>query len=100
MRKHDLVANLAKEFNVSERTIRRDIEELSLYQPIYTKSGRHGGGVFISEDFCADQPCFNKAEATAIGKAIECFEQGKSTLSTAELQLLKQIQKKYTIQNQ
>lgn len=35
------------EFEVSERTISRDIEELSLTKPIYTKSGRYGGGVYI-----------------------------------------------------
>ncbi len=43
----DTIKNLAMEFEVSERTISRDIEELSLTKPIYTKSGRYGGGVYI-----------------------------------------------------
>lgn len=51
MRKHDTVANLAFEFQVSERTIRRDIEALSLEAPIYTQTGRYGGGVYILDDY-------------------------------------------------
>ena len=51
IRKHDTVANLAFEFQVSERTIRRDIEALSLEAPIYTQTGRYGGGVYILDDY-------------------------------------------------
>ena len=41
-RRQDTVENLASEFGVSERTIRRDIGELTLQYPIETKCGRHG----------------------------------------------------------
>ena len=47
-RRHETVANLAFELCVSERTIRRDIETLSLSEPIYTQTGRYGGGVYIT----------------------------------------------------
>jgi len=43
--------NLAFEFGVSERTIRRDIDALSLVAPIYTQAGRYGGGVYILSDY-------------------------------------------------
>ena len=46
-RTYETIKNLAIDFGVSERTIGRDIEELSLVEPIYTKSGRYGGGVYI-----------------------------------------------------
>lgn len=46
-RRHDKIDNLAFEFCVSERTIRRDIQELSLSYPIYTDSRRN---VLISYD--------------------------------------------------
>ena len=36
IRRHDTVENLASEFGVSEKTIRRDIEELSCSYPIET----------------------------------------------------------------
>ena len=50
-RRHDLVSNLAFEFNVNERTIRRDILELSLEYPVYTETGRYHGGVYIDDDY-------------------------------------------------
>lgn len=47
LRRFDTVYNLSIEFGVSEKTIRRDIETLSLSEPIYTKPGRFGGGIYI-----------------------------------------------------
>ena len=47
IRRHDTVENLASEFGVSEKTIRRDIEELSCSYPIETVRGRYGGGVKV-----------------------------------------------------
>lgn len=46
--------NLASEFGVSERTIRRDIGELTLQYPIETKCGRHGGGVRVADWYRMD----------------------------------------------
>ena len=43
--------NLAFEFNVTKRTIQNDILELSLSHPIYTQSGRHGGGIFVDDGY-------------------------------------------------
>lgn len=43
VRRHDTVENLAFEFGVSARTIRRDIETLSMDNPIYTMQGNSGG---------------------------------------------------------
>ena len=41
--------NLASEFGVSEKTIRRDVEELMCSYPIETIRGRYGGGVKVSD---------------------------------------------------
>ena len=41
-RRHETISNLAQEFGVSARTILRDIEMLSLSEPIYTQCGRYG----------------------------------------------------------
>lgn len=46
-RKYEITENLANELNVSARTIRRDIVELSRLIPLYTKTGRYGGGIYI-----------------------------------------------------
>lgn len=48
-RRHDTCGNLAKEFQVSERTILRDVAALMCSYPIETSCGRYGGGVKISE---------------------------------------------------
>lgn len=62
-RKFDKVENLAFEFNVSEWTIRQDILELSLSYPIYTKTGKYGGGVYIAEDYKLGKKYLTDAEA-------------------------------------
>ena len=51
VRRIDKVENLAFEFDVDERTIRRDILELSLSYPIYTQQGKYDGGVYIADDY-------------------------------------------------
>ena len=49
--RHDKIDNLAFEFCVSERTIRRDIQELSQSYPIYTDCRRGSAGVHIEEGY-------------------------------------------------
>lgn len=50
-RKRETIENLAVEFDVTTRTILRDIVELSLSYPIYTLPGKYYGGVYIAEDY-------------------------------------------------
>ena len=51
IRRQDTVENLAAEFQVSERTIKYDIEELTLTYPIETIRGRYGGGVKVKDGY-------------------------------------------------
>ena len=69
LRRHDNVPNLSFEFGVSEKTIRRDIAELTLSYPIKMFSGRYGGGVKV-EDW---------------------YHPGRKTLSPVQAQLLKKL---------
>ncbi len=50
-RRHEKIENLAFQFNVSERTIRNDVLELSLSYPVYTVAGRYNGGVYLDDDY-------------------------------------------------
>ena len=50
MRRVEKINNLAFQFGVTEKTIRRDILMLSLEYPIYTLQG-NGGGVYVDERF-------------------------------------------------
>ena len=50
MRRVEKINNLAFQFGVTEKTIRRDILTLSLEYPIYTAQG-NGGGVYVGKNF-------------------------------------------------
>ena len=55
-RRSDSIQNLAMELGVCERTIRRDIEELTLTYPIETVRGRYGGGVRMADWYFSGRP--------------------------------------------
>ena len=50
-RRQETMSNLAFEFGVSVRTIRNDIDHLSLSYPLETIRGRYGGGVRVMDGF-------------------------------------------------
>ncbi len=62
LRRHDTYGNLAREFNVSERTICRDVAVLMCSYPIETVCGRFGGGVRVLDGYyCYQKPSALKA---------------------------------------
>lgn len=71
--------NLASEFGVSLRTIRYDIETLSLYYPLTTMQGRYGGGVYILDNYrlrnrhlsSKQQDLLERLASTLIGEDLE-----------------------------
>ncbi len=67
-RRYEKIGNLASEFGVSERTISRDIECLSLKNPIYTQSGRYGGGIYVLDNFTIDRMYMTDAELSVLKK--------------------------------
>lgn len=52
-RRHETISNLAFEFEVSERTMRYDVQILSISYPIYTATGNRnqGGGVHVVDGY-------------------------------------------------
>lgn len=67
-RRYETVSNLAAEFEVSERTIRRDIEVLSYTEPIYTQTGRHAGGVYVVDGYHMDRMYMSDDEIAVLEK--------------------------------
>ena len=65
------ITNLSEIFSVSERTIRRDIEILSLREPIYTKPGRYEGGVYVMDGYYIEQIYFTKEENEIMQKLFD-----------------------------
>ena len=92
LRRFDTIANLAVEFAVSERTIRRDIEILSTSEPIYTQTGRYGGGVYIMDDYHMSKAYFREAETMTLQKILACLErEDTSSLNEADYSVLRHI---------
>ncbi len=69
-RRQDTVSNLAFEFGVSIRTIKYDIELLSLSYPIYTQKGRYDGGVYISEDYYLGKRYLNSEQQALVERLV------------------------------
>ena len=67
-RRYETIGNLATEFEVSERTIRRDIEVLSYTEPIYTQTGRHAGGVYVVDGYHMDRMYMSEDEIALLCK--------------------------------
>lgn len=53
--RHATMTELAGEFGVSVRTIKRDIDELGYLIPIKTKMGRYEGGVYVIDNYKWDK---------------------------------------------
>lgn len=93
-RRHDTIVNLASEFGVSEKTIRRDIEALSLSEPVYTKTGRYDGGVFVMEGYYPDKQYFSEAEVTLLQK-LYAFALLHNEVSDDEKAVFNRLMKKF-----
>ena len=89
-RRHDKIGNLAFEFGVNEKTIRRDIQELSLSYPIYTECSRGKAGVCIEESYYLGKQYLQQEEEKLIRRLIaESFGEDKARL----IRILKRFSK-------
>jgi len=71
---------LAEHFGVSQRTIYRDVDTLSLaHVPIYTEKGKHGG-ISLLPDFVLNKSILSEQEQNEILSALH----GLSNIKTAE----------------
>lgn len=94
-RRYDTIPNLAFEFHVSERTIQRDIQKISLREPIYTRSGRQGG-VFMIEGYLR-RLYLSHEETSVLQKFFQVAEQKQADEWTKEdLKNFKNIILKYS----
>lgn len=66
-RRHEIIDNLAFEFEVERRTIRRDIEVLSISYPIYTTKGT-GGGVHVVDGYRIGKQYLTKEQKNLLEK--------------------------------
>ena len=85
------ISALARELEVSERTVMRDVDILSLTKPIYTLSGKHGG-VCIRAEYAKRPPSLESFETELLQKILrECTKNGSVKLDSSELSVLSDI---------
>ena len=96
-RRYETIANLASELSVSERTVRRDVDALTNLYPIYTQTGRYGGGVYVIEGFYFDRMYFNDNELCVMNKILYFIENNDLyILSNSELNVFRKLISDYT----
>lgn len=70
-REHATAPELAVEFEVSQRTIYRDVEALSSAGiPVYAEPGRNGG-IYLLQDFVLDRAIFSENEKQEVLTALQ-----------------------------
>ena len=95
-RRFETIHNLAVELEVSERTIQRDVNTLSLSEPIYTQVGRYGG-VYVVENFHLNKRFFTDDELGIMRKTIKILKLNKIQEVTEEdIRILQLIVDIYT----
>ena len=90
IRRQDTVENLAAEFQVSERTIKYDIEELTLTYPIETIRGRYGGGVKVKDGYYVGRNYLKPPQKNLLLKLLSC-------LSGKDAEIMNSIIKDFSI---
>lgn len=96
LHRSETVRSLASELGVSERTIRRDVEILSLTEPIYTQSGRYGG-VYVQEGYSLARIYMAEDELSVLHKLADIADkQDICNLDDQEKKLLHSIISTYT----
>ena len=87
------IKNIVEEFGTCERTVRRDIESLSLFVPLYVKTGRYYGGVYVVGDYTMERMYMSENELSVLSRIqLLVGEQ----LSDNDNTTLKNVIKKYS----
>lgn len=95
-KRHETIVNLADEFGVSKRTIRRDIDALCTIMPIYIKSGRYDGGIYVVDNYTMDRIYMTNSEIELLKKIYSVLCDTHNLLDKQEADLLKNLIKIYS----
>ena len=98
-RRYETMKNLALEFGVSHRTIQRDIESLSRTNPIFTKAGKYGGGVYVINGYSMSRMYMTSAELDVLHKLYDMADENAELLTPDEKNLFGSLISQYTKPN-
>ena len=89
------MSKLAKEFNVSVRTIQRDVSELEnvFHIPIVVKQGNVGGGIYVIGNYTFDRAYMHNDEIKLLEKTKDLVG---TRLSCEERNMFQNIIKNYS----
>lgn len=73
-KRHLTIGYLADKYAVSEKTIRRDVEELTLTYPIETVRGRYGGGIKLLDWYHPQQTTLSPKQIDLLRKLAPSLE--------------------------
>lgn len=97
-RRYDTISNLSEEYGISKRTMRRDIDALSLTAPIYTQSGRNGG-VYVLDGCYGNHINLSEEETKVLYKLYgSAQKQQACPLTKTELTVFEKLLTNYTQQ--
>lgn len=95
-RQHETMSNLASELGVSIRTIQRDVETLSITEPIYTRTGKHTGGVYVVEGYSIDRLYMTETELSVLKKLYISSDKNVLLLTNDEKKILQGLISQYS----
>jgi DeoR/GlpR family transcriptional regulator of sugar metabolism len=84
-RRHETMDNLSFEFGVSIRTIRIDIDHLSLSYPLETVRGRYSGGVRVMDGFHINRKYLNPEQKNLLERFRTSLSGNDRTIMTTIL---------------
>lgn len=90
LRGQETMQNLAEEFGVTSRTIRNDINHLSLSYPLETIRGRYGGGVRVLKESKPKQKYLKPEQLELLRRISGC-------LSGSDLTIMNSIIKDFAL---
>ena len=88
VRRKVTMRELAEQYQVDVRTIRRDIDILSLDHPIVTIRGRYGGGVALAEDAITPKQTLTEEQVACLLRASEAASEPDATILRGIIQEL------------
>ena len=95
-RRFETVSALAGMFGVSPRTVLRDVEAISLYAPIYTRQGRHGGGIYLVDGYQAERLYLSADELSLLSGLLSRAERIPGLLPADEGREIRALISRYT----
>ena len=89
-RRYETSGVLAEEFQVCCGTIRRDFQMLSVYHPLYSKSGE-GGGLFVMDGYSLGRKYLSEEQATFLEELSPLLSEDQKQMMAGILKKIKKL---------